>query len=172
MNIFEFAMQKERDAENFYRDLAGKAKSPGLRKIFNMLADAEIRHFEVVRHMQESAPDVPPATILDDAVATFREMRRNKDYDVGYEERQVEVYEKARAMEKESCDFYTQQAEETDDETSAEIFRQLAGQESMHYRLVDHLAEFVIRPRLWFENGEYSHIIDQDRGTAFYPEKP
>ncbi len=172
MNILEFAMQKERDAENYYRELAGKAGSKGLTKIFNMLADAEIRHYEVVRHMQHSVPEIPPAAILDDAVETFRAMRRDKDFEVSYDERQAEVYEKARAMEKESLDFYQQQADQADDEAAKKVFQQLAGQESMHYRLLDNIAEFVQRPQLWIENGEFSHLIDKDRDATDYPDNP
>ncbi len=169
MNVFQFAMRKEKDAEVFYRELAAKAGSVGLRRIFNFLADAEVRHYQVVEEMQEHISQVPSASILEDTVAEFRKMREAQDYDVGYDARQLEVYEKARLMEKESLDFYTQQAVQAKDEAARKVFEQLAAQERMHYRIVDNLAEFVIRPQLWVENGEFSHILDADRGTHYYP---
>lgn len=44
MNIFEFAMQMEKDGEAFYREIAKKTKNSGLQKIFNTLADEEVVH--------------------------------------------------------------------------------------------------------------------------------
>lgn len=39
MNIFEFAMQMEKDGEAFYREIAQKTQNAWLQKIFNTLAD-------------------------------------------------------------------------------------------------------------------------------------
>ena len=42
MDIYQFAMQMEKDGENYYRKLAAECGVPGLQKIFTMLADEEV----------------------------------------------------------------------------------------------------------------------------------
>ena len=172
MDVFEFAMQKEQTAEEFYRNLAAKAEHSGLQKIFAWLADQEVRHYEVVKQMKQSTPVVPSTTILEDTVKLFQEMRQKKEYIVGETERQSEVYNQAREIENESIKFYTQKAEEAEDEKEAEVWRQLANEERMHYRLIDNLLDFVLQPETYVENGEFSHILDKERGTDYYPETP
>jgi rubrerythrin len=41
MDIYTFAMQMEKDGEEYYRELGTKCKNEGLTKIFTMLADEE-----------------------------------------------------------------------------------------------------------------------------------
>ena len=38
MNIFEFAMEKEKYSEDYYRQLADKSNNKGPETVFNMLA--------------------------------------------------------------------------------------------------------------------------------------
>ncbi len=38
MDIYEYAMQMEKDGEDFYRKLAGNTNNPGLSKILTKLA--------------------------------------------------------------------------------------------------------------------------------------
>ena len=172
MNVFEFAMQKEKDAETFYRGLAEKTDHPGLKRIFTWLAGEEVRHYEVVKEMQDATPATPTSNILKDTVKLFQDMRRDKEYIVDEADRQVEVYNQAREIENESIEFYSQKADEAEDTKEAEIFRQLANQERMHYRLIDNLLDFVLQPETYVENGEFSHILDKERGTDYYPETP
>lgn len=172
MNIFEFAMQKEKDAEAFYRDLAESSNSEGLKKIYNYLANAETQHYDVVKHMKEREKTDTETDILGDVATIFNKMSRSKDELLKLDRQQVRVYEKARAIEKESIDLYTEKARETENPDHKRIFQQLAEQEKMHYAIVDQLVETVILPETWVENGEFSHILEQQRGDAYYPDIP
>ena len=170
MNIFEFAMQKEKDAEAFYRDLAAKSNSEGLKNIYTRLANAETRHYEVVKQMQDKETDASDTDILDDVGTIFNKMSRNKDELLNLDRQQVQVYEKARAIEKESIDLYSEKARESDNPEHRKIFKKLAEQEKKHYAIVDQLVRVVILPEQWVENGEFSHILEKQRGDAYYPE--
>ena len=44
MDIYEFALQMEKDGEDYYRDQALKEGNKGLKNIFTFLADAEAQH--------------------------------------------------------------------------------------------------------------------------------
>ncbi len=169
MDIFTFAMDKEDAAEKNYRQLAEQANSEGLKHIFSFLADMEHRHLEVVAAMRDRADAPLEELSLDKMKAMFSRLAGEKDNLLDDQKTQVDIYRRARQMEQDSIELYTQQANKTEVEENRKIFGQLAEQEKMHYILVDNLIEFVMQPEVWCENAEFSHIIDKYRGTAFYP---
>ncbi len=66
MNIYDFAMQMEKDGENYYRELAAASEIAGLKKIFDMLADEEVKHFQIFRQLKEKKGETqfPETSIL------------------------------------------------------------------------------------------------------------
>ena len=52
MNIFDYAMQMEKDGEVYYREIAEKTSNKGVRNILKMLADAELMHYEIFEKMR------------------------------------------------------------------------------------------------------------------------
>lgn len=158
MDIFEFAMQKEKLSEQFYRQLAGQAGSKGLQTIFKMLADEEAHHCQVVGQMRCKTPDKLSETdVLSDAKEVFARMRegtRKFDFDAG----QIEIYKKAQRIEKESRQFYLEKADEVEDHRQKGIFRELAEEEKKHYFLLENIIQFVSRPETWLENAEFYHL--------------
>ena len=53
MDIYEYAMQMEKDGEAYYRDLAGKTSHQGLKSILGMLADAEVKHYKLFEDIHQ-----------------------------------------------------------------------------------------------------------------------
>ena len=158
MDIFEFAMEKEKLSENYYRQLAGRTGQKGLQSIFNMLADEEAHHYRVVEQMRTRVPDkVCNTNVLSEARQVFVRMREgaNKfDFDAS----QIEIYKKAQDIEKESRQFYLQKAEEVEDNRQKAVFRELADEEKKHYFLLENIIQFVSRPETWLENAEFYHL--------------
>jgi rubrerythrin len=158
MDIFEFAMQKERLSEDYYRRLATQTDNAGLRSIFSMLADEEAHHYRVVEQMKTKIPDkVCKTDVLSDAKEVFARMRedtRKFDFDAG----QIEIYKKAQDIEEENRKFYLQKADEVEDPCQKGIFRKLAEEEKKHYFLLDNIIQFVSRPETWLENAEFYHL--------------
>ncbi len=157
MNIFDFAMEKEKFSEDYYRQLAVKSNNKGLETVFNMLADEEAKHYRIVSGMKEDvAPDLVETTVLSDAKNVFEKMReavRNFNFDIG----QTELYRKALDIEKQSQDFYLEKANEAE-HVHKEIFIKLADEEKKHYLLLENIIEFVSRPETWLENAEFYHL--------------
>jgi rubrerythrin len=157
MNIFEFAMEKEKYSEDYYRQLAGKSNNKGLETVFNMLADEEAKHYRIVSEMKdEVAADLAETTVLSDAKDVFEKMRgsaRNFDFDIS----QTELYRKAQNIEKQSRDFYLEKANEVSG-MQKEIFLKLADEERKHYFLLENVIDFVSRPETWLENAEFYHL--------------
>jgi rubrerythrin len=157
MNIFEFAMEKERYSEDYYRRLAGKSSNKGLETVFNMLADEEAKHYKIVSDLKENvSSDLAEATVLSDAKDVFVSMResvQNFNFDVGH----IELYRKAQKIEEQSRDFYLEKAGEVE-KTQREIFLKLADEEKKHFFLLENMVNFVSRPETWLENAEFYHL--------------
>jgi rubrerythrin len=158
MDIFDFAMEKEKLSENYYRQLSEKTESKGLKKIFDMLAGEEARHYDIVSKMKEDAPvEVAQTGVLSDARAVFSKMREAAEK-FSFDISQIELYRKARDIESESRDFYLAKAEEVAQEKQKELFLRLAEEEKKHYFLLENIIEFVSRPERWLENAEFYHL--------------
>ncbi len=157
MNIFEYAMQMEKDGENYYRQLAWQTANKGLQTILTMLADEEVKHYNAIEKMQTTEPLMAEATILTDARNIFvqiKESGESFDFDI----KQTDLYRKAQDIEKESQDFYTEKADEATEEYQRELFLKLADEERKHYFLLDNIIEFVSKPEYWLENAEFFHL--------------
>lgn len=157
MNIFEFAMEKEKYSEDYYRRLADKTSNKGLETIFNMLADEEAKHYKIVSDMKEDvAPDLANTTVLSDAKDVFTKMRESAQK-FSFDISQTELYKKAQDIEKQSRNFYLEKAKEAEG-TQKEIFLRLAEEEKKHYFLLENIIDFVSRPQTWLENAEWHHL--------------
>ncbi len=157
MNIFEFAMEKEKYSEDYYRRLAERTNNKGLETIFNMLADEEAKHYKIVSDMKEDvAPDLADTTVLSDAKDVFTKMRKSAQK-FSFDISQTGLYKKAQDIEKQSQNFYLEKAKEAE-ETQKEIFLRLAEEEKKHYFLLENIIDFVSRPETWLENAEWHHL--------------
>ncbi len=160
MDIFQFAMEKERYSEHFYRDLASRANYAGLRNILTMLADEEVKHYKIVEQMRSQTPlEVTETPILADARRIFEKMKgtpRTFDFHIS----EVDLYRKACDIEEESRRFYLEKSEEVTDPVQKRIFRQLAEEENKHFVIVEGLRSFVARPQTYLENAEFFHFDD------------
>jgi len=160
MDIFQFAMEKEKFSEQYYRDLAAKAPHPGLRSILTMLADEEAKHYRTVEQMKTETPDqVTNTPVLANAREVFEKMRGSAEkFDLHVSE--PDLYRKACDIEEESKKFYLERAHEADDPAQKEIFIKLADEENKHWMIVDKIRSFVARPETFLENAEMYHFND------------
>jgi rubrerythrin len=164
MDIFEFAMDKEKYSELYYRDLAQRSNNSGLRNILTMLADEEAKHYRTVELMKGGAPGaVTDTPVLGNAKQIFAKMRKTAeklDFRMG----EADLYRKAVKIEEESKRFYSQKAKEATDPVQKEILQKLAQEEDKHLLLVDNLRSFVSRPETYLENAEFNHFDDYVEG--------
>ena len=159
MKIIEYAMEKEKHAENLYRDLAANAPDPGFGAIFTLLADHESKHFALLQETLAESPGIAEieTDILGQAKTTFENMKAGmKEFD--FAESQVDLYKKARQVEADVRDFYVEKSEEVEEEAQKDLFLKLAEEEKKHYFLLDNIIEFVSRPESWLENAEWHHL--------------
>ena len=159
MEVFEFALQMEKDGEAFYRELAQKAgRTSGVGRILTILANAEVKHYAAIQAMQQEQFGYTRQLIMDEAKNIFQEIRDSGVKTFDLEGKQLEAYRTAQELEKKSRDYYLLQAEEMKNSPAAEIFATLAAEEERHYELLDSIAEFVSRPERWLENAEFTKL--------------
>jgi rubrerythrin len=156
MDIFEYAMQMEKDGEAYYRELAAKSGEQGLSTILDMLAADEVKHYRALQEMQRAAgAEMAGTEVLANAKNVFAQMRgQTFDLDVS----QIELYQKAQEIERRSQEFYAEKAKEVSNPAHEKLFLQIAEEEERHYFLLDHVIEFVSRPQTWIEDAEFTHL--------------
>ncbi len=157
MNILEYAMQMEKDGEEFYRDLAQKVKNTGIRNILTMLADEEARHYQVLADIEQGSAEVPETDILNHAKNVFAEMK-DTGRTLHLDEAQIDLYREAQAIEQRSIDFYTEKAAVVGQDAQKQLLTRLAQEEKKHYFLLENIIDFVSRPTTWLENAEFCHL--------------
>jgi len=164
MDIFEFAIEREKLSEDYYRQLAEKTDNEGLHHIFIMLAEEEKKHAQVVRDMQKKpVTTVTDTSVLDDARKVFEKMSvAMENFNLSIDE--PELYKKACQIEVESEKYYREKAEESQNPQHKDIFLKLAAEEKKHYRLLESIGTFVERPKWFLENAEMYRFDDYADG--------
>jgi len=159
MSILEFAMQMEKDGEQYYRELAHKTPDSGLANILHSLADAEVKHYNVLKQIQDQQePAMGEDTVRENTRNVFRQMQE-KGERVDLEDSDLAAYKKAKGIEEESRSFYMEKAKELDSPASEELFYKIADEEKAHCQILESIIDFVSRPLPgnWLENAEWSH---------------
>ncbi|MBL4901911.1 ferritin family protein [Desulfotalea psychrophila] len=162
MNIYDYAMQMEKDGENYYRKLAQQCTTGGLVKIFTMLADEEVKHYKIVELLKGRVkdPQLAETNVLENVKNIFVEMKDVKQELKVDTSEETDNYRKARDIEDMSQKFYLEKAEQVEGEQYRQIFLQLAHEEGKHLRIMENIVEFVSRtePGNWLENAEWTHL--------------
>ena len=160
MNIYKYAMKMEKDGENYYRELANKTSNVGLRNILKMLADDEVKHYNIIQQMMktDTTAELAETNILENAKNIFIKIKGKKivfDFDLP----QINFYRQAQKIEEKSYKFYLEMSDKVEFELQRTIFLKLAEQEKKHMFLMENLVEFVSRPETWVENAEFNHLV-------------
>ncbi len=164
MDIFKFAMDKEKYSELYYRDLAERTENVGLRNILKMLADDEAEHLQAIERMKAGIPKKTVRTsVLTNARKAFEKMREAGGR-LDFHTSEADLYAKAMKIEEESKRFYLKKAKEAKDPDQKEILEKLAQEEDRHLVLMENLHSFVSRPETYLEDAEFCHFDDYADG--------
>ncbi len=163
VNVIEYALKIEKEGEAYYHELASKAKNRHIKGIFNMLADAEVKHYEAFLQLKNNCAIITSEEdIFPKVKSIFKQMKlENEAMDI--QKNDLDAYIKARKIEKESRDFYLQQYKLLSDPIEKELCLEIAEEEHQHYVILDNIISFISHPDTWVENAEWSHL-----GTDIY----
>jgi len=159
MDVFAYAMQMEKDGEQYYRELAQKSPDRGLARILTMLADQEVKHFEILQAMRKGKDaHVEAGTFRDDAKNLFQQMA-DAEASFDFSTPQIDLYKKAQEIEQKSRDFYLEKADQAGSPSAKEVLLNIAHEEKLHYDILGTMVELISRPEPgnWLENAEWYH---------------
>lgn len=153
MSWFDTAISIEIEGENFYRDLAQNAAGEGMRQIFTMLADDELKHKAVFEAMKDSKSAEYEASASPEEVKQVFGSFTKQDF--LNEQQHAKLYRKARNVEKQSVEFYTAQLNDLTDKKQKDALEKIIKEEESHFRLIDSIMVLVERPESWVEDAEF-----------------
>ncbi len=155
MDLFEFSIQMEKDAENLYRKMAENAPVEGIKKVLLMLAEDEVKHRIAIEQLQKKIAVNPQKGVALDIKTVFEDMKQNKTITTISEDA-VDDYRKAVEIERRGAEFYKEKFAEADDPVSKRLFEALMKQETYHLRTCENLLDMVQKPEWWVENAEFN----------------
>lgn len=155
MNVYEYAMKVEKEGEAFYREMAAAADNPGLKRIFTMLADEEVKHYNVFKNMMKKEDqDLEKLDLITDTKTIFETLENEKN-NVNVNKNQIQFYKDAIAREEDSHDFYAEKASELENEKQKKIFLHIANEESKHKKILEEIVNFLEEPADWVASAEF-----------------
>lgn len=157
MELFDYAIQMEKDGEAYYRQLAHRTANTGLRTILTMLADEEVKHQQLFQQLKSSKGSLQASQALTRTKNIFAQMKESGDV-IPNEADQIELYEKAQSLEKQSEAFYLEKAQDAGDDGVKELLELLAKEEQNHYIILQNIIDFLTKPQTWLEDAEFTHL--------------
>ncbi|RXJ94870.1 hypothetical protein CRV00_05925 [Malaciobacter molluscorum] len=155
MNVYEYAMKVEKDGEAYYNYLASKAPNDGLKRVFNILAEAEIQHYNVFKSMRDKdGTNFKTINISTDTKTIFETLNAQRD-NITFDADQVKFYEDAIKREKDSYQFYIDKANEVDDKDEKQAFIDIAKEEQKHKAILEEIIHFIQEPNNWVASAEF-----------------
>ena len=161
MNIFDQAMEIEKEGEELYREFAQEAPDKGMRNIFTWLADQEQKHYKIFHGLKAcKSAAVAESVILGDVKKIFESWKDSATC-IGIKETQADLYRRALKIEEKSISVYEDYANTSAAPQHKDIFLVIAKEEKRHKWIMENIIEFVRKPEVWAENAEFSHL-DED----------
>ncbi len=155
MNVYEYAMKVEKDGEAYYKELASKSPNAGLKKVFNLLADAEVKHYQVFKSMRDKdGQDFKALDISTDTKTIFETLKAEKN-SVDFNLDEVKFYEEAIKREDDSYRFYLNKANELENEEEKTVFMNIAQEEIKHKAILEDILAFIQEPTNWVGSAEF-----------------
>jgi len=165
MNIFDFALKMELDGENYYRELAAKAKCQGLKVVLGGLADDEQRHYKIVQALQNRS--VNPYLAADPAVSNARNgfepgmnktfIPKDKDSIAKLKAEQLDLYQAALLKEEESIQTYKKLKETAGQQVEKDSIEKLVHEEEKHAEVLGNIIQMLNHANEWVESAEFNH---------------
>lgn len=160
MNIFDYAIQMEKDAEKFYRDLVQKTDKIGFKNILNMLADDEVKHAKTFENLKtNSTTNMETSKILSASKNIFQKMK-DQNIEIITGEEEVDLYTNAREIELNGINAYEEILTKIETENQRSALLKIIDEEKRHYHLLNNLVDLLLQPKQWIENGEFVHLED------------
>ncbi len=159
MNVFDFAMKMETDAEAFYKQLAQKSKVKGIKNIFLDLAADEKKHFHLFEALkaQTQGTAMEDSRALDNAKNVFEKLIKEK-VSLGDIQGDLEGYRYALQTEAEGVKLYEDAAKREKNQEVKKLLLRIAEEEKKHFNIIQNVYDFVNAPNEYLAWAEFSNV--------------
>ncbi|MBS1257995.1 MAG: hypothetical protein MAG551_01048 [Candidatus Scalindua arabica] len=143
LDIVETAMAEELKASGLYRKLSAQLEDKAAKLKFDVMADAEQRHYEKLKEWYEANFGKSPE---DKKIKTSKAVKvKRPEKKAGYED----VIKIIIEAETNACKFYEHAAKKTKDEGAKKLFEALIRMESAHVTQFKDEFRVITEPSLW-----------------------
>lgn len=161
MNVFDYCMQMEADGRAYYLDHAERVTMPALKQILHNLADDELKHYNLFKALRDGSAaeykNSEATKILANTKNVFVRLREiESGAAMGTDPRTV--WQKAQDVEKESEEYYRKEADKLSDANQKLILNKIADEEHKHWVALQHVMEYLDRPKSFLENAEWNAL--------------
>lgn len=148
MNIYEYAMKVEKDGEEYYRNLAEKSTDIGLKRVFTMLADQEVKHYAALKRMaRNDGFETSEYESFEGEEKTIYEILK-ENRGAGFPQDEIAYYKEAIEHEDHMASFYREKAGEAETEAEKYILNIIADEEDQHKEIMENILEYIEQPNL------------------------
>jgi rubrerythrin len=158
MNVFDFAMEIERSGRNFYRNVAEKTGTAGVRTIFSMMAEDEQKLLERFRAMKATARSttMQDSSVLESAASLLQGILNEREALQITDD--LEAYHHVMGVEAAICRLYEEAAEREPNPEVQGLLRRIAAEERRELESLQRLFDFVNAPNEFLAWGEFSNL--------------
>jgi rubrerythrin len=143
LDIVETAMAEELKASGLYRKLSAQLEDKAAKLKFDVMADAEQRHYEKLKTWYEDNFGKSPK---DKKIKTSKAVKvKRPEKKAGYED----VIKIIIEAETNACKFYENAAKKTNDKGAKKLFEALIKMESAHVTQFKDEFRVITEPSLW-----------------------
>lgn len=155
MKVFGFARDVDRSGQRFYREMAERNGNPGVRNIFNMLAEQERRRLVRVERLAATTDGDETAT-LERGQNVYEQLRRQSN--ALHVADDVAAYRLARDAERDVLRQYETAAAAEENPLVKRILAEIAEDERRVMEELENLYEFTSAPNGFLAWGEFSNL--------------
>jgi len=141
LNIYEFAMKMELDGKKYYTELMEKADNSGVKVLFNIMAQEEQAHYDILKSLENKIELGSESKVLDVAKNIFELMFETTDQVKTMLSEDALLH--ALKLEKDSIKFYKDQMVNTENALEKKVFEKLFSEEKKHYFLIENLLDHI-----------------------------
>jgi rubrerythrin len=156
MNILDFVMEMDRSGRDYYRQLALKARTPGVRQVFGWMAREEERLMEEYRRMKGDITarraDSPMLQMTDNPFRHQAGMTPPQE--------DLQAYRLVLDMESKACSLLQRAVMQETDDTARDMLRRVAAMECGELTAVEEVYDFVRAPDEYLAWSEFSNLDD------------
>jgi rubrerythrin len=155
MSNLEFAIQMEIEGRQYYLEQAKKNQDNALNKVFNLLANSEKEHEELLgKRLNKEEYTLKEDDSTAKIKTLFHELKDYKASDIR-STTQLDVYRFAVDIEEKSIELYRDMLKDADNDQDKLLFEFLLKEENQHLILFAELVKMLTRPEEWVEDAEF-----------------